>query len=231
MIVTDTSGSPSCARSVSRIAPRSGWIEAVALLGPVHRDAPHTRRGFVDDDHVSCHCKPLSRRSTVSMYSSTRAYMTSRTGLHLVHAPDDLPDRCELEILAVRTGDARVGLGGEDVLERHAQRTGTRGVLPRRGPLVAQHPGRFSGVAAGSNGVGRARLEVRLEHRGAGVALGRREPERAEPDALRAEREGRGIWRPVPIPPAPSTGTGATASTTSGTSTIVAISPVCPPAS
>ena len=36
---------------------------------------------------------------------------------------------------------------------------------------------------------------------------------------------------PEPMPPAASTGTGATASTTSGTSTIVAISPVWPPAS
>ena len=40
------------------------------------------------------------------------------------------------------------------------------------------------------------------------------------------------ICRPVPMPPAASTGTSApTASTTSGTSTIVEISPVCPPAS
>ena len=40
------------------------------------------------------------------------------------------------------------------------------------------------------------------------------------------------IWRPQPIPPAASTGTSApTASTTSGISTMLAISPVCPPAS
>ncbi len=39
------------------------------------------------------------------------------------------------------------------------------------------------------------------------------------------------IWRPLAMPPAASTGVGATASTTSGTSTMVAISPVCPPAS
>ena len=39
------------------------------------------------------------------------------------------------------------------------------------------------------------------------------------------------ICRPLPIPPAASTGVGATASTTSGTSTIVAMSPVWPPAS
>ena len=39
------------------------------------------------------------------------------------------------------------------------------------------------------------------------------------------------ICAPVPIPPAASTGVGETAFTTSGTSTIVAISPVCPPAS
>ena len=40
------------------------------------------------------------------------------------------------------------------------------------------------------------------------------------------------IWRPQPMPPAASTGTCApTASTISGTSTMVAISPVCPPAS
>ena len=39
------------------------------------------------------------------------------------------------------------------------------------------------------------------------------------------------ICRPLPIPPAASTGTGAIASTTSGTSTIEATSPVCPPAS
>ena len=39
------------------------------------------------------------------------------------------------------------------------------------------------------------------------------------------------IWRPVPMPPAASTGTGAMASTTSGISTIVATSPVWPPAS
>ena len=39
-------------------------------------------------------------------------------------------------------------------------------------------------------------------------------------------------WRPEPIPPAPSTGTsGPTASTISGVSTMLAISPVCPPAS
>ena len=38
-------------------------------------------------------------------------------------------------------------------------------------------------------------------------------------------------WRPSAIPPAASTGTGATASTTWGTSTMVPISPVCPPAS
>ena len=34
------------------------------------------------------------------------------------------------------------------------------------------------------------------------------------------------IWRPDAIPPAASTGAGATASTTSGTSTMVATSPV-----
>ena len=39
------------------------------------------------------------------------------------------------------------------------------------------------------------------------------------------------ICRPVPMPPAASTGTGAMASTTSGMSTIVATSPVWPPAS
>ena len=40
------------------------------------------------------------------------------------------------------------------------------------------------------------------------------------------------IWRPQPIPPAASTGTrGPTASTISGISTMLAISPVCPPAS
>ena len=40
------------------------------------------------------------------------------------------------------------------------------------------------------------------------------------------------IWRPEPIPPAASTGTcPPTASTISGTSTMLAISPVCPPAS
>ena len=38
-------------------------------------------------------------------------------------------------------------------------------------------------------------------------------------------------WRPRAMPPAARTGVGATASTTSGTSTMVAISPVCPPAS
>ncbi len=38
------------------------------------------------------------------------------------------------------------------------------------------------------------------------------------------------IWRPDPMPPAASTGT-STASTTSGMSTIVATSPVWPPAS
>ncbi len=39
------------------------------------------------------------------------------------------------------------------------------------------------------------------------------------------------IWRPRAMPPAASTGTGATASTTSGTRTMVATSPVWPPAS
>ena len=40
------------------------------------------------------------------------------------------------------------------------------------------------------------------------------------------------IWRPQPIPPAASTGTCApAASTTSGISTMLPISPVCPPAS
>ena len=40
------------------------------------------------------------------------------------------------------------------------------------------------------------------------------------------------IWRPDPIPPAARTGTRSpTASTTSGTKTIAATSPVCPPAS
>ena len=39
-------------------------------------------------------------------------------------------------------------------------------------------------------------------------------------------------WRPQPIPPAASTGTPSpTSSTISGTSTMLAISPVCPPAS
>ncbi len=38
-------------------------------------------------------------------------------------------------------------------------------------------------------------------------------------------------WRPVPMPPAPSTGVGCSASTTCGTSTIVAMVPVWPPAS
>ena len=39
-------------------------------------------------------------------------------------------------------------------------------------------------------------------------------------------------WRPEPMPPAPSTGTsGPTASTISGVSTMLAISPVWPPAS
>src|SRR6266851_3234575 len=49
------------------------------------------------------------------------------------------------------------------------------------------------------------------------------------PSAPRARAAA--IWRPEAIPPAASTGVGATASTTSGTRTIVAISPVCPPAS
>ena len=48
----------------------------------------------------------------------------------------------------------------------------------------------------------------------------------AAPSAMAAA-----IWRPEPMPPAPSTGTGAIASTTSGSSTIVATSPVWPPAS
>ena len=49
------------------------------------------------------------------------------------------------------------------------------------------------------------------------------------PSAPRARAAA--IWRPSAIPPAASTGVGATASTTCGTSTIVPISPVCPPAS
>jgi len=39
------------------------------------------------------------------------------------------------------------------------------------------------------------------------------------------------IWRPEPIPPAASTGVGATASMTSGHSTMLPTSPVCPPPS
>ena len=39
------------------------------------------------------------------------------------------------------------------------------------------------------------------------------------------------ICRPRAMPPAASTGRGATASTISGTRTMVAMSPVCPPAS
>ncbi len=49
------------------------------------------------------------------------------------------------------------------------------------------------------------------------------------PSAPRARAAA--IWLPLAMPPAASTGVGATASTISGTSTIVAISPVCPPAS
>ncbi|COY66756.1 Uncharacterised protein [Mycobacterium tuberculosis] len=49
------------------------------------------------------------------------------------------------------------------------------------------------------------------------------------PSAPRANAAA--IWRPRAIPPAASTGVGDTASTTSGTRTMVATSPVWPPAS
>ena len=72
--------------------------------------------------------------------------------------------------------------------------------------------------------------ELLLDHRrvSASSVVSHTEPHHT-PSAPRASAAA--IWRPRAMPPAASTGTGATASTTSGTSTIVATSPVWPPAS
>ena len=50
MIVTRTSGSSSAAWSASMQVAAQRVVQRVALLGPVQGDAPHPRRGVVDDD-------------------------------------------------------------------------------------------------------------------------------------------------------------------------------------
>ncbi len=66
------------------------------------------------------------------------------------------------------------------------------------------------------------------ECRSASVVVSHREPSQT-PCAPSASTAA--ICSPLPMPPAARTGSGATASTASGVSTMVAISPVWPPAS
>src|SRR3954466_5721805 len=86
-------------------------------------------------------------------------------GTHVVHPADDLADGREREVGPTRAHDAGVGLRRKDVLQRHAERTGAVGRVPRVGPRVAHHARGLAGVAARAHGVGRGRVEVRLEHR------------------------------------------------------------------
>src|SRR5579884_3027347 len=150
---------------------------------------------------------------------------------HGIHAAHDLPDGVEHHVLRLVgvAVPARDGLGGHHELERHAE--GLRGIgrLPRLGPGVAQHAAGLAGERPRAHGVAARRLEILLDLGGGGVGLLHGEPDRAGPHPLRAHREpSRNL---PPRPDAASTGVGATASTTSGQSTTLPISPVCPPPS
>ena len=129
-----------------------------------------------------------------------------------------------------------VRLADQQVLQWHAEWLG--GAFPARcrvRPLVLEQPGGLAAVDLGPDGIrGRGREQRLLDRgrRGELLVLTRDQPGRAHPGPHRAERERRRDRRPSRIPPVASTGTPApTASTISGTRTMVAISPVCPPAS
>ena len=69
---------------------------------------------------------------------------------------------------------------------------GLSGVLPRLGPVVAQHAARLAGERAAADGVAAAGLDVGgLLNRGV-LGLLDHQPLRAGPRALRAERQRRG---------------------------------------
>ena len=175
--------------------------------------------------------RPRRTRSTIS---ST----TWRAGLHLVHLTDDLTDevvrravrrpcpvspRCGIRACARAISIGCSGIG---------ERIGVRRVVPLVGPRGAQLARGLAGRALAS---ARCRTEPAARNFSftigcvsASSVVSQTDPHHTPcaPSAIAAA-----ICRPRPMPPAASTGVGATASTTSGTSTIVAISPVCPPAS
>ena len=159
--------------------------------------------------------------------------------LHLVHLPDDLADEVVHELLGAGAFGVRRPLAMRPWASAMSipcsgigQRVGVVRVVPLVGPRRAQLAGRLAGGARGC-----ARCPTTSPRRNfsfttgwvsASSVVSHTDPHHTPwaPSAIAAA-----IWRPVAMPPAASTGVGATASTTSGTSTIVAISPVWPPAS
>jgi hypothetical protein len=117
--------------------------------------------------------------------------------LHVVHRADDLADEVVGELggaggFVGGSRDARLGLADEARLQRHRQRLRVRGIFPGVGPGAAELARGLARQRATANGVRGARLQEFLLDDGMGLGLLRRQPERTEPDALGAQREGSG---------------------------------------
>ena len=179
------------------------------------------------------------RRSRVSMNSSTISSTTRRVGCTVFMRADDLADE---------VGDELVGAGAllvghpvdapHGVADRAAAGCGMGsgpGPSGRSHSSVhggAQHARRLAGDRARPHGVAEPGGEELVLHRRRRLGLLGGEPHRAAPHAVGAERHAGGE-----LPAAGDAAGGEhrraapTASTTSGTSTMVAICPVWPPAS
>ena len=109
------------------------------------------------------------------------------------HVTDDLADRIGEEVLRPHALDARPALPPpEQRLQGRGQGRRRAGPVPRVGEAAAQRAAGLAGDAAREDRVVRAGFEHLLLDLGSDFALDRLQPDRAAPDALAAEREGRG---------------------------------------
>ena len=119
------------------------------VITPAYSLRPSRRRNSTGSIHESSQaCTPASRRSMVSMYSSTSWNMTSRTGRTSFIRPTIWPTGANARSVRPDRTMRGVGLRGQDVLQRHPERARAVGVGPRVGPRVAKHPRRLARVAA-----------------------------------------------------------------------------------
>ena len=156
-----------------------------------------------------------------------------RDRAHLVHPPHDLPHRHRQHVRLAGPHQALVCVADQQILQRHPA---------ARGRQAESRPGSSGSSAAGpacrcrsANAPCRTTSPRAAPRAARGWPSPARTPRWSATLSPSTRPRPRGPapapWRPQPIPPAASTGTcPPTASAISGTSTMLAISPGCPPA-